>query len=137
MMMPSIKRIMQCFRDITLQDAALIRRIGHAVDNGEELQAIIEANCPKTAAYVRSLYSSPYNSHMWRVTVALHAMDVICITYGVERLGPTDNGDPQGRPPYEYLNNGDTYAATLVYCRESDSMTIASWGDIAERHSNW
>ncbi len=115
--------------------AKLVRAIGHATDDGEILSSLIEASVPQTAAYVRSMHSSPYDSHMWRVTVALHAMDAIIGTYGVESLGPTSGSNYA--PPYEYLNTGDSYAATLIYRRKTDTISINDWGSIAERHPNW
>ena len=79
------------------------------------------------------MYSDPYNSHMWRVTVALHAIDKIMGTYGVEPLGPVGTSGP----PYEYLNTGDSYGTTLIYRKSTDNLFIGDWGSIAERHPNW
>jgi hypothetical protein len=132
---PSIKTLCATFR-LTPEQAGLIKRLAKATDNADKLREIIEAECPGTEAYVRSMYSDPYNSHMWRVTVALHAMDRILGTYGVEGLGPLPSNFQDG-PPYEYLNMGDTYDTTLVYVRDTDTLRIACWGDIAERHPNW
>jgi hypothetical protein len=120
---------------ISTEQAALIRALARAVDDGKVLAVLVEASCPATAAYVRSISSDLYHSHMWRVTVALHAMDQVIGTFGVESLGPAQGSSYA--PPYEYLNAGDTYAATLVYKRSSDSLSIGSWGDIAERHPEW
>lgn len=64
----------------------------------------------------------------------LHAIDEILGTFGVEPLGPVDMRDG---PPFEYCNTGDSYAATIIYSRESDTLRIGSWGDIAERHEEW
>lgn len=134
MRMPSLQRLQNDLH-LTVEQAKLVRAIGHATDDGEILSAIIEGNVPKTAEYVRSMYSNPYSSHMWRVTVALHAMDVIIDTYGVESLGPPSGGNYA--PPYEYLNTGDLYTSTLIYCRKTDTINIGDWGSIAERHPNW
>lgn len=131
---PSLQNLMNDLR-ISDTQAKLVRALARAADDGEVLAALVEASCPNTAAYVRSMHSDPYRSHMWRVTVALHAMDKIIGTYGVETLGPGQGSSYA--PPYEYLNAGDTYAATLVYKRSSDSLSIGSWGDIAERHPEW
>jgi hypothetical protein len=135
MRMPSVKRLVDCL-NVSIDDAKLIRNIGHAVDDRDTLEEIINAKCPKTAQYVRSMYCDPYRSAMWRTTVALHAMDCIVGTHGVESLGPPNDRDGYA-PPYEYLNTGDTYAMTLIYCRDTDSISLGSWGDIAERHPSW
>lgn len=120
---------------ISSEDANLIRKLAKHVDDAEKLEEIVNEHCPKTADYVRRMHSSPYGSHMWRVTVALDAMNHIIGAYGVEGLG--SGSGPSYAPPYEYLNMGDTYAATLIYKRSSDTLSIGNWGDIAERHPEW
>lgn len=135
MRVPTVKSLTAAFRDLPPDYARLIRRIAHAADSGEELQRVIESKCPDTAAYVRQLQSSPYGSQIWRVTVALHAIDRLLGTNGVEALGPGRSGDYA--PPYEYCNTGDPYATTLIYKRDTDSLFIGNWGGIAEQHPNW
>lgn len=130
MRMPSVKTLCAEFRNLERSDALLLRRIGKAAHSEERLRAVIEAKCPATADYVRGMYGNPYDSHMWRVTVALHAMDKILGTCGVEGLG---GGNAFNAPPYEYLNAGDPYVATLIYTRATDTIRVGSWGDIAER----
>lgn len=129
---PSAKALTSAFRDLTPEKARLIRKIAKATD--ANLEETIEKCCPETQTYVRSLHSSPFNSHMWRVTVALHAINDILETHGVEALGPQHS---VSAPPYEYLNTGDTYATTLIYKRDTDNLFIGNWGDIAERHRTW
>lgn len=36
-------------------------------------------------------------------------------------------------PPYEYLDSGDSYNATLIYKRATDNLYIGCWSTIAER----
>jgi len=136
---PSEKKLLEAFRDLRPEEAKLIRALARAVDadsaDVDPLEELVDKYVPGTAKYVRSMFSNPYRSHMWRVTVALHAMDEVMGTYGVEALGP-DVGGPSP-PPYEYLNTGDTYATTLIYRRRDNSLNIGSWGDIAERHPRW
>lgn len=131
---PSLSSLVDTF-GISTDDAKLLRALAKSVDDAEELEAIIAESCPKTADYVRQMHSDPWGSHMWRVTVALHAMDNIIGTHGVEGLGPGNS--PSYAPPYEYLNAGDPYVATLIYSRKADALSIGSWGDIAEKHPEW
>jgi hypothetical protein len=135
MRVPSVKALTEAFPRLSPDNAKLIRALGIEVDNPDRLRELIETHVPATERYVRSLYSDPYDSDIWRVTVALHAMDQIMGTHGVEGLGPTRSGDYA--PAYEYLNTGDTYATTLIYDRARDALKIGSWGDIAERHPEW
>jgi hypothetical protein len=134
MRMPSSRRLQEDLH-LSPEDAKLVRAIGHAADDGEILSTLIESNVPRTAEYVRSLHSDPYRSPMWRVTIALHAMDVILGTHDVEGLGPATWSNYA--PPYEYLNTGDTYGTTLIYRRKTDTVSIGDWGSIAERHPSW
>jgi len=135
---PGEKTLLDAFR-LSRQEAKLIRALAKAVDEadaeGDPLEELVSAYVPGTVKYVRSMYSDPYRSHMWRVTVALHAINEVVGGYGVEALGP-DVGGMQP-PPYEYINMGDTYAATLIYSRQTNTLSIGSWGDIAERHPSW
>jgi len=131
---PSSQNLQSSLR-ISPEQARLVRALAKAADDGEVLRALIVGSCPQTAEYVRSMHSSPYDSRMWRVTVALHAMDQVVGTYGVESLGPGQGSSYA--PPYEYLNTGDTYGTTLIYKRSSDSLSIGCWGDITERHPEW
>lgn len=126
---PSEKKLLEAFRDLTPKDAKLIRKFAKAVDDPEELEDLVE-KVPATEAYVRSLYSSPYRSGIWRVTVAMHAINELVGGYGVEGIGPGRSGDYA--PPYEYVNMGDTYATTLIYDRDKDRLFIGDWGTIVE-----
>jgi hypothetical protein len=145
MRVPSHKALLEAFHDLTPDDAKLIRALAKAVDEdipghfADPLRDLIEDYAPDTAKYVRGLYSDPYRTHLWRVTVALHAMDEVMGTSGVETLGPDIVGawNLQPAPPYEYLNAGDPYATTLIYRRRDNSLHIGDWGSIAEKHSNW
>jgi hypothetical protein len=130
MRVPSAKRLIDTFR-VDATTAKLIRAIAHATDKPESLRTWVEDWVPTTAEYVRGLYSSPYGSAIWRATVALHAINALLGAHGVEALGPVRDGDYA--PKYEYLNMGDAYSPTLVYNRDSRSLSIACWGDIAER----
>jgi len=132
---PSIKTLLSEFRQLSAEDAKLIRAIAAAADDAEDLKELVDTRVPATESYVRSLYSDPYRSRLWRTTVALHAMNEVLGTYGVEGLGPPRGGDYA--PPYEYLNTGDSYAATLVYDRDRDRLFVSSWGDIVEKHPEW
>jgi hypothetical protein len=131
---PSAKALLSAFR-LSAEDAKLIRALAAAAADGEKLKALVDKRVPGTEIYVRSLHSDPYYSRLWRNTVALHAMDKIMGTHGVEGLGPQRRGDYA--PAYEYLNTGDTYAATLIYDRDRDRLFVGNWGDLVERHPEW
>lgn len=131
---PSAKTLISTFR-LSADAAKHIRAFAGAADDGERLKELVDMWAPATANYVRSMYSDPYRSQLWRNTVALHAIDEHFGTYGVEGLGPPRSGDYA--PPYEYLNAGDPYSATLIYDRDKDRLFVGSWGDISEQHPEW
>jgi len=135
MQAPSSKTLLSEFRQLSPEEAKLLRALASASDDGEQLKELVDTRVPATANYVRSLHSDPYRSRLWRTTVALHAMNEVLGTHGVEGLGPPRGGDYA--PPYEYLNAGDTYAGTLIYDRGRDRLFVGSWGDIVEKHPEW
>lgn len=133
---PSPKRLLTAFPQLTDAQVKVIRLLTSVAGDGDLLKQAVDLHAPvATVRYVRQLHSSPYRSHMWRVTVVLHALDNILCTHGVEALGP-DVGGPNP-PPFEYLNSGNTYGTTLIYTRATDTLRIGCWGDIAERHPSW
>jgi hypothetical protein len=99
------------------------------VDSWETLAKEL-ARVPGCEREARDL--TEYTIRCWRVTYALRAMDRILGTSGIEAFGNRQPIRPYA-PAYEYLNAGDTYATTLIYTRDTDTIRISSWGDIAER----
>lgn len=73
------------------------------------------------AARERECYNPP---KLW--DLRMHVLDSLAETCGIEGF-TTRKGEH-----VEYLNAGDTYAATLVYFR--GNYYIGCWGDYAERH---
>ena len=51
-------------------------------------------------------------------------------TFGVEGWC-----DDYGRDGWQYLNAGDTYSLTVLFCSESERFSVGCWGDIVERLS--
>ncbi len=127
---PSVKRLMSEMK-LDSKQANLIRKLAKACGNAHNLRELIATKCPNTHAYATRCYNDPFDSQMWRVTMALHAMNDICDTHGVEALTP-DSWSTTA-PPYEYLNTGDTYATTLLYKRATDTLSLGCWGDVAEK----
>ena len=68
-----------------------------------------------------------------RVSRQLQACDALLGTHGVEVIRDP-KADFDADPVYEYLNTGDSYAATLVYASERHrSWLVVGWGDLVER----
>lgn len=133
---PSVATLTRTFRDLSAEQAGLIKRICRAADDGAELEALLTAECPQV--FQRSdlqLGGIPNMAHMdraWLRTYALRALDCILDTHGVEAI-VRESDSVYSAPFMEYLNTGDTYATTLLYFRDSDALRIGSWGDVVER----
>jgi hypothetical protein len=82
---PSTKTLLSALGQLTPNDARLVRSIAGAAAYGEKLRKLIDTAVPATARYVRSMHGDPYRSQLWRNTVALHGMNEILGTHGVER----------------------------------------------------
>lgn len=131
---PSEQKLIEAFK-IEPEKAKRVRALCHKAEDGEALEAYIAEHCPETHAYARSCHGDQFRTHIWRVTMVLHAIDIIVGGCGVEGLGPGRSGDYA--PPYEYVNFGDPYVTTLIYKRDSDTLFIGSWGPIVERNPSW
>lgn len=76
--------------------------------------------------WLRTCYNRPSQTEL-----ILHAFNEVIEGYGVEALGEVDMHDG---PPFEYINQGDTYDTTLVYNHRKGTLFVSSWGDVAERN---
>lgn len=134
MKVPSKKELCELL-DLDDAQADLVRALCANANNREELEVLIEKNCPQTWQYANSCHSWPFDNYMWRCTMVLHALNCILGTHGVEVLH-TDDDSGAGFPTFEccieYCNTGDTYAPTLFYNSDTDTLFISSYGDVAE-----
>lgn len=73
------------------------------------------------AARVRECYTEP---PLW--DIRMHALNHLAGTHGVETIALGDGSF------VDYLNTGETYAATLYRWR--GNYHVGSWGDLVERH---
>lgn len=134
---PGLRALLTSFPSLSRELARLIRAIAHAANDREALATIIAKSCPDTHAYALwcDAYRQCFGYRHWRITFALHAIDRVLGTCGVEPLPSNQELWPalQG-PQHEYCNAGDTYATTLIYTRATDTLRIGCWGDIVEKH---
>lgn len=122
MKMPSVKVLHDTFRDLSEPSAHIVRAIGHVVDDADALNYLLYTHIPEDVRRGRFIETNHHMSRMWRVTMALRAIDYMCVTHGVEALGDR----------FEYLNAGDPYINTLVYDKCEDSLDVCDWASIAE-----
>ena len=110
MITPSIKKLTQVFGDNAKQAKAVL------LMTRKELE-----ETPAGAARIAECYRPPQTWDL-RMTV----LNELAGTHGVEAFETSAGW-------CEYLNAGDTYAATLV--RFKGNYRVTCWGDIAERHA--
>ncbi len=96
---------------------------------GRELRKLLESPAavrahPAAVRRARECYTPPALHDL-----RLHALDAVAETYGVEYVAPGHNARSPG---FEYLNTGNSYAATIIRF-DSGRYAVTSWGDIVER----
>lgn len=128
---PSTERL-QTILKLSATQAKKIREIAKAASSESELRALIERAHPKTAAYVRSMRSDPYDGGMWQTTVALDAINNVMEGNGVADFGAEGSWRHSEGPPREYISMGDMYLTTLIYTRATDSLSIGNPGKLVE-----
>jgi len=126
---PSVKLLTDTFRDLTCDDAELIRQLARTRDDREALRTLIDARCPATASHIRRCFGDPYETTSYRTAIVLYAVDRILGTHGVEALGRKEFAPPL----FEYCNMGDPHVFTLIYRRDEDRLFVGSYGNIVEK----
>jgi hypothetical protein len=94
-------------------------------DTDREIFRLLVLEHPAAQRRERECYHPPSNHDL-----LMAALDSLLGTHGCESIGECDT--TQG-PPIEYLNTGDSYAATLVYYRDTDRFKVESYADAVER----
>lgn len=107
---PSVKTLREVFGDKAREAKAVFR-----MSRNELLET------PAGAARDKECFNPP---ETW--DLRMNVLDALAGTFGIEEFR-TRKGEN-----VEYLNAGDTYAATIVYFR--GNYYVGCWGDYAERH---
>jgi hypothetical protein len=119
MKVPSIKQL----ETIAAERAAELRAILEITKRDALEAALDSGKYPVTA----NIYQSCYHPLELRTTKLSIASEIIG-GYGVEYI-PAGRG--KRSPSIEYVNAGDSYAATLM--RVNGDYKVGCWGDIVER----
>lgn len=90
-----------------------------------EIRTLDSERFPRANAYFASCYNRP--SRLARI---MECLNEVLGMGGVEAIGEVQ----MYGPPAEYLNAGDTYAATLVFDRLVGNFKLTSWGDWLEKN---
>jgi hypothetical protein len=101
---------------------------------GKTLRTLLESPAavrahPAAVELARQCYNAPSLCYM-----RLTALNAEAETFGIEAVWRADGSKDcaNGRPAFEYLNTGDTYAPTIIR-KDTGRYIVASWGDIVER----
>ena len=105
------------------QIMAIVRLSQDRVRDFDEYAAVHPA-----IAQSRMFNDLPYTSRAR--TIALHALDAMLGTHGVEGM----TNDQHGRNAFSYLNSGDVYTVTIALVTVDDRTTwqVTTFGDIIE-----
>lgn len=79
---------------------------------------------PAVSELRRQCYNEPSKHHK-----VMTALDSLFDTCGVEHIGEVHMHDG---PPIEYLNTGDSYAATVVWYRDLGKFRVQCYADAVE-----
>ena len=112
-------KTLQTIKDVTPEDARLIRRIWKARSLAE-LDRILKG--PTLAA---DTYARPDGVAMLR-DEKMAAVDRVLNTHGVEYLGRMKRTGAH----VDYCNAGDPYATTVLFI--GDRLAVGCWGDLVE-----
>ena len=99
-----------------------------AGDRAGELRELLEQkrqtrDYESVREWERQCYHPP--SYIERL---LCAANEIMRGYGVENLCQPDS--PIEEPLWSYINMGDTYTKTLLYCHHTGRFRVGCWGDL-------
>ena len=118
---PSKKSLVEAL-NITEEQAAAVRGLIRG-----EIRTRDEARFPRSNAYFRRCHHEPS-----RLSRVLECLNEVLETHGVESLGECRTYGP----PAEYLNAGDTYAATLLFDHIAGNFKLTTYGDWLERNEH-
>ncbi len=118
----TIKNLLSTFKRLTPATARTIARLCNGTLDPESFDA--------GSARVRECYNRPSDTD-----ITLHVINALlseaCVTHGVEGVPYEENAMRDGEF-IEYVNMGDTYAATVLYNPGSGHYELSSWGDAYE-----
>ena len=116
---PSIKNLM-CVPTVDARAARLIRKVIHGTVAPEKVS-------PACAAWVARCYWEPDS-----IEKMLEAVNELSNGFGVESIPDARRASLRGER-VRYVNQGDTYATTILYDPLTDRWWVGCWGDVAER----
>jgi len=116
---------LQEIKDITPEQAALIRLIWHTED--AYLVASLAAVAVDREALSREAWTARHGDAPAPLQDKMDAVDLILSTFGVCYLGiMRGSGNP-----VHYCNAGDPYAPTVVF--SGGSLRVGTWGDLVAK----
>lgn len=120
------------------QKKILIDRLGLTDEQAQKVQNILNGTTDlMTIEAARERQWEAYNDHE-PLTLALEALNELLEGFGVEYIRHEDDGYAVGdQYGIEYVNQGDTYAATIMYDHARNCWRVGDWGSIVERSSKY
>lgn len=113
--------LIEAFEGMDEETAGLIVAL---IDGSTKVDTEGDDRFPKTSAWIRQCYNMPYNTGL-----IMSAINELTGGFGVEALRHPNDSDELIA---EYVNQGDTYSATVVRDMETGQYILTSWGDWLE-----
>lgn len=113
---PSFAKLVNLLQ-LTRDQAIKVRRIIHGT--------LDPASVPQTQRWINQCFKRPYD-----IELRMHAINGIIEGHGIEAI---ENRDSGYLPSAEYVNMGDSYDATILYCYDSKTFKLISWADYVEK----
>lgn len=112
--------------------ARLIKELGLTTEQADLVRAIIKNTVKTTDATLFPAANASFATCYRMPSLAERRME--CLNeviggYGVEAL--CDGMYPNAL----YVNTGDTYSPTLLYCYKRSTFRLTTWGDYAEKNN--
>ena len=115
---PSVKALLR-IKGVDHRTAILCRKVIHGTLDPQVAS-------PACAAWVRHCYWEPDN-----VAQIMEALNELTNGFGVEAI--FCEGGSVTQPNLEYINQGDTYNATILRNPDTGRIWVGCWGDVVEK----
>ena len=115
---PTIKSLL-LIKGLDKRHAILCRKVIHGTLDPQVAS-------PACAAWVRHCYWEPDNAAQ-----IMEALNELTNAFGVEAI--FREGGSIVQPSLEYLNQGDTWNATILRDPETERIWVGCWGDVVEK----
>lgn len=119
---PSIKTLQLCFTPEHMP-VDLAKKLRAIMSGKVDFDTLVDISGPAGRQVFGNWYQ---DKSIIPVQLTMYAIDALLGTHGVEYFEHRCRS-------YEYCNTGDSYGTTIIYCNESKTFRVGTWGNVVER----